>query len=105
MLEVLHDPATFSSRRTRALMPLTREELARVKAAQDEGHPRLPMLIAADAPDHTRHRRLVSKAFSPRTIATREGSVRAIATRLIDSWIDREHVEIRPRLRRPCPWR
>jgi cytochrome P450 len=94
VLEVLRDPATFSSRRTRALMPLTREELARVKAAQDEGHPRLPMLIAADAPDHTRHRRLVSKAFSPRAIATREDSVRAITTRLIDSWIDRERIEL-----------
>ncbi|MET0158596.1 MAG: cytochrome P450 [Acidimicrobiales bacterium] len=93
VLEVLRDPATFSSRRTRALMPLTKEELARVKAAQDEGHPRLPMLIAADAPDHTRHRRLVSKAFSPRTVAAREDSVRAIATRLIDSWIDRGRIE------------
>jgi len=93
VLEVLRDPETFSSRRTRALMPLTRGDLARVKAAQDEGHPRLAMLIAADAPDHTRHRRLVSKAFSPRTIATRENSVRAITTRIIDSWIDREHIE------------
>ena len=93
VLEVLRDPVTFSSRRTRALMPLTQEELARVKAAQDEGHPRLAMLIAADAPDHTRHRRLVSKAFSPRTIATREDSVRTITTRLIDSWIDRGRIE------------
>lgn len=93
VLEVLRDPETFSSRRTRALMPLSREDLARVKAAQDEGHPRLPMLIAADAPDHTRHRRLVSKAFSPRAIASREGNVRAITTRLIDSWIDRERIE------------
>ncbi len=93
VLEVLRDPETFSSRRTRALMPLSREDLARVKAAQDEGHPRLAMLIAADAPDHTRHRRLVSKAFSPRTIATREDSVRAITTRLIDSWIDRDRIE------------
>ena len=51
------------------------------------------MLIAADAPDHTRHRRLVSKAFSPRTIAAREDSVRTITTRLIDSWIDRGRIE------------
>lgn len=93
VLEVLRDPETFSSRRTRALMPLSREDLARVKAAQDEGHPRLAMLIAADAPDHTRHRRLVSKAFSPRAIAAREGNVRAITTRLIDSWIDRDRIE------------
>jgi cytochrome P450 len=93
VLAVLRDPVTFSSRRTRALMPLTKEELARVKAAQDEGHPRLPILIAADAPDHTRHRRLVSRAFSPRSIAAREDSVRTITTRLIDSWIDREQIE------------
>ncbi len=93
VLEVLRDPATFSSRRTRALMPLTREDLARVKAAQDEGHPRLPILIAADAPDHTRHRRLVSKAFSPRAVADREDSVRSITARLVDSWIDRERIE------------
>lgn len=103
VLEVLRDPATFSSRRTRALMPLTREELARVKAAQDEGHPRLPLLIAADAPDHTRHRRLVSKAFSPRAVAAREDSVRAIAARLIDTWIDRDHIEFVRDLAVPLP--
>jgi cytochrome P450 len=35
----------------------------------------------------------VSRAFSPRSIAAREDSVRTITTRLIDSWIDREQIE------------
>jgi len=101
--QVIRDPTTFSSTRTRALMSLTPQDLKRLKAAQDEGHPRLAMLIAADPPAHTRHRRLVSKAFSPRAVAEREASVRAIATRLIDSWIGNGHVEFVEEFAVPLP--
>ena len=42
---------------------------------------------------HTRYRRLVTKAFTPKVIAELEPTIRAIATRLIDSWIDRGAIE------------
>jgi cytochrome P450 len=50
-------------------------------------------MITADGQIHTRYRRLVSKAFSPRSIAAFEPMVRTITTRLIDSWIDRARIE------------
>ena len=43
-------------------------------------------LLNIDPPDHTRLRRLVSKAFTPRTVATFEPRVREITDRLIDGF-------------------
>ncbi|MFC1432658.1 cytochrome P450 [Streptacidiphilus sp. N1-3] len=43
-------------------------------------------LLNIDPPDHTRLRRLVSKAFTPRTVATFEPQVREITDRLIDGF-------------------
>jgi cytochrome P450 len=42
------------------------------------------MMIFLDPPDHTRLRRLVSKAFTPRRIAELEGSIRELCIRLLD---------------------
>jgi cytochrome P450 len=43
-------------------------------------------LLNIDPPDHTRLRRLVSKAFTPRTVAAFEPRVREITDRLIDGF-------------------
>ncbi|MEY9963059.1 cytochrome P450 [Streptacidiphilus sp. MAP12-16] len=43
-------------------------------------------LLNIDPPDHTRLRRLVSKAFTPRRVASFEPRVREITDRLIDSF-------------------
>ena len=91
--EVLRDPATYSSRRSRALVPLSPEEYALVRAVQDEGLPRLATLLTADPPKHTRYRRLVSKAFSPPSIAGQEMVIRSVANELIDGWIERPTIE------------
>jgi cytochrome P450 len=42
------------------------------------------MMIFVDPPEHTRLRRLVSKAFTPRRIAELETSVRALCAQLLD---------------------
>lgn len=46
-------------------------------------------IIDSDAPDHTRLRRLVSKAFTPRNIAVWESTTREIAAELLDEFIER----------------
>ncbi|MFM8857640.1 MAG: cytochrome P450, partial [Actinomycetota bacterium] len=50
-------------------------------------------MLTADQPEHTRYRRLVSRAFHPKVIAEMEPTIRSITTRLIDSWIDTGRIE------------
>lgn len=43
-----------------------------------------PSMLVVDPPDHTRHRRLVSRAFTPRATAAFEPLIQAKADRLLD---------------------
>jgi cytochrome P450 len=70
VMNVLHDPARFSSQGG----PAGRSEEA--------GIPRLP-LIQDDPPHHDRLRRILSKAFTPRTTQDREARIREIAAELV----------------------
>ena len=89
VLEVLRDPQTYSSKFGGAGMPLPAEDRARLIEAIEEGLPRIPTMLTADMPEHTRYRRLVAKAFHPSSIAAMEPVIREVTTRLIDSWIER----------------
>ena len=71
VLTVLHDPARFSSSGGPA------------GNSEESGVPRLPM-IQDDPPHHDRLRRILVKAFTPRTTLTREGRIREIAGELMD---------------------
>ena len=71
VIEVLHDTKRFSSKGGPA------------GRAQEAGLPRQP-LISDDPPHHDRLRRILSKAFTPRITAEREGRVREIARQLLD---------------------
>ena len=88
VLGILRDPATYSSMFGGASMPLPPEARAKMAEVMADGYPRVPTMLTADMPDHTRYRRLVSKAFTPKVIAELEPVIRAITTKLIDSWID-----------------
>lgn len=50
----------------------------------------VPSLLAIEAPQHTRIRRLVSHAFTPRAIAAYAGTIREIAERLLDEVASRD---------------
>ena len=105
VMQVLRDPQTYSSLFGGAGMPLSsadREKFAEVMAA---GYPRVPTMLTADQPDHTRYRRLVARAFHPKVIAKMEPIIRQITVELIESWIDKGRIEFVKEFGVPLPVR
>ncbi len=103
ILGILRDPHTYSSMFGGASMPLPAEARAKMAEVMADGYPRVPTMLTADMPDHTRYRRLVSKAFTPRVIAELEPVIRGIATKLIDSWIASSSIEFVRQFGVPLP--
>lgn len=91
--EIIRDTETYSSAFGNTSMPLPAETRERMLAVIAEGYPRVPTMLTADPPNHTRYRRLVSKAFTPRAIADLEPAIRAITTRLLDAWPQQGRIE------------
>ncbi len=92
---VLRDPSA-SSERDRSLL---------ASAAQRPPRDR-PSFLSLDPPDHTRLRRLVSKAFTPRTIARLGPRIRAITTDLLTAAGAAGHqLEVVSQLAYPLPVR
>lgn len=63
----------------------------------------LPMLVVLDAPRHDELRSLVSRAFTPRRVGELEPRIRAIATQLIDSFIEKGSCELFDEFSAPLP--
>lgn len=88
VVEVVRDPDTFSSEfDTSSYMS---SELAQRMAdlrRSEGGYPPVRTMLTADPPAHTRFRRLISKAFTPKVIADLEPTVREITTGLIDAML------------------
>ncbi|WP_101258656.1 cytochrome P450 family protein [Streptomyces barkulensis] len=60
-------------------------------------------LLNIDPPDHTRLRRLVSKAFTPRRVAAFEPRVRELADRLVDGFAERGSADLIHEFAFPLP--
>jgi cytochrome P450 len=86
VLQIVRDVETYSSSFGMASMPMPTEAQERMAEVVAEGYPRVPTMLTADMPEHTRYRRLISKAFTPKVIAELEPVIRSITTRLIDAW-------------------
>jgi cytochrome P450 len=78
---VLSDPATFSSR-----VPAPKH-----------------WFIFSDAPDHTRQRGLIAKAFTPRMIAGLEGRIAALSRELLDDVMPRGEMDLATDYAVPLP--
>jgi len=87
-LTVLRDPLTYSSQLGSNRQPAPEEVLEEVAAIAAQGLPRPRTLLDNDPPDHSRFRRLVSRAFTPRKMAQLRPFVEALADDLIDQWED-----------------
>ena len=77
---VLRDPH-FSVERLRA--PFIRENLERLPAFIQQGAQTMRSMLVMDPPDHTRVRKLVNKAFTPRRVAALRGRIEAIVDELL----------------------
>ncbi|HET9691938.1 MAG TPA: cytochrome P450 [Acidimicrobiales bacterium] len=73
---VSRDPRTFSSWAGGVMLP--DGDPGQLEAARR-------MMLYMDAPDHTRHRRLVSPGFTPRAAERWAERIRALATRIVDA--------------------
>jgi cytochrome P450 len=62
-------------------------------------------MIELDPPDHTRLRRLVQKAFTPRSIALWEERIRGICNELLDQFVDAGQCDFMTEFATPLPVR
>ena len=100
----LRDPETFSSAASAHRRSEPPEEVrAEVEAIRAQGFPYHPALNLNDPPIHTRYRKLVNRAFTPRSLAWMDPLVEAVARDLADSLIDGEHIDIIEKITRPLP--
>ncbi|MGB6209866.1 cytochrome P450 [Mycobacterium sp.] len=65
----------------------------------------LPSMNAVDPPEHTRLRKFVSRAFTPRAMAAWQANINEVADELVDGVIARRHTEAVSELAKPLPTR
>jgi cytochrome P450 len=82
---VLHDPAGYSSAEGMGALMAGRVGRQRLDAREAFGIDlrQLRVLIASDPPEHTRLRRLLSRAFTPKTVGDLEPHLRDICSDLV----------------------
>ena len=78
------------------------EELAAIRA---DGYPRVPTMLTCDPPEHSRFRRLTTRAFTARRIASWEPDIERITGALIDGFIDAGEIEFVDTFAVPLPVR
>ena len=93
---ILRDP-TYSSDRSRTLLP-RRSPLPNDERARQS-------FLSLDPPDHTRLRRLVAKAFTPRVIAALEPKIRALVAELFAAFAANGRFDVVGGLAYPLPVR
>jgi len=83
--EIVRDVATFSNRFDTAGANFHPELAARMKELYEAegGYDKIGTMLTVDPPDHTRFRRLVTKAFTPKVIADLEPTIREITRGLV----------------------
>lgn len=105
VVAVLRDWETFSSRFGAPSADVTPELAARLREVNKDGWPNVSTMLTEDPPVHTRYRRLVSAAFTPRRVAQLEGPIRAICEDLVDGFARGERVDFINQFAVPLPIR
>lgn len=101
IMEALRQPLVFSSRQ--GFRPgLVPEEVRRIFEEEGYGE-EVPTLVSNDPPEHTRFRRLVEHAFTPKRVAAMEPYMADIIDEAIDAFIERGEAEIVAEFSVPIP--
>jgi cytochrome P450 len=85
VVDVLRQAEAFSSRKSIEFRELWPE----LEAAYGDWHPVERSLVMSDPPVHTRRRKLVNQALTPRAVALLEPEIRRRVDELIDAVVDR----------------
>ncbi|ARV57857.1 cytochrome [Nostocales cyanobacterium HT-58-2] len=97
---VLKDPTRFSS--ADALRPIVHFP-PEVLEILSQGYPDVPTMLNSDGENHKRLRLPFTKAFAPEQLEALEDSVRAIANRLVDNFVNDGHADIISQFACPLP--
>lgn len=97
---VLRD-ALFSADRLRA--PLVRDNLERLPFFIRQSAEGMRTLLVMDPPDHTRIRKLVNKAFTPRRIAALGGRIEELVEGMLDRAAEMGKIDLIHELAEPLP--
>jgi cytochrome P450 len=100
ILAVLKDPGRFSSADT--LTPIV-EFTPQVFEVLRQGFPLVRDLVDSDGEEHKRLRAPFMKVFAPERMEAMEDSIRAIANKLVDAFINDGHADIISQFAYPLP--
>ncbi|MGI9622294.1 MAG: cytochrome P450, partial [Acidimicrobiales bacterium] len=103
VLEVIRDVATFSSMYGSNREPPPEEIRAEYDALMASALPVPPTMLDNDPPSHSRYRKLVSRAFTPKMVNGLRPEIEAVCDQLIDGWIDRGAIEFLDAFAVPLP--
>lgn len=103
VLRVLKEDETFSS--SVALHSTPHRPAPEVLGILAEGWPDMPIIVESDPPLHTRIRRPISRAFTPRRTAEMEPRIRAITQELLDAFAADGGADVVDRFAWPLPLR
>ncbi len=100
VLDALRDPRFSSERIGAAYDRLTEEQKAERQPTYDI---LMDWLVFRDPPDHTRLRRLVSRAFTPRAVEAWRDRISGVVDELIDGLSARDHFDLIEDFAYPIP--
>ena len=100
IIALLKDPIRFSSADT--LSPIV-EFTPQVFEVLHQGFPLVRDLVNSDGEEHKRLRAPFMKVFAPEHLAVMEVSLRAIANRLVDAFINKSNTDIISQFAYPLP--
>jgi cytochrome P450 len=100
--EVITDPARFSNQVSRRTSPPP-QVADEVTAIRSQGLPYVPTLLLNDPPAHTRFRRMVQRALTPRALAWMEPLVAGVADELVRGLPDEAAIGFIEAFARPLP--
>ena len=100
---ILHDPTTFSSQFGSSAAKPSPELRERLREVYADGWPNVSTMLTEDPPSHTRYRRLVSMAFTPKRVSLLEPEIRRICEELVDGFGGSPRIDFMNRFAAPLP--